>query len=85
MFIGVHLWLIGFFFLSVLCDLCSEHLSFVAAHHANYGGPKVRMDNPQAKALFSPCPLRLWLASFPLCALCAFVVNAFSFPSLMVL
>jgi hypothetical protein len=31
----------------------------VAAHHANYGGPKARMDNPQTIALFSPCPRRL--------------------------
>jgi hypothetical protein len=38
--IRVHLWLIGFFFLCVLCDLCSENLSFVAAHHANYSEGK---------------------------------------------
>jgi hypothetical protein len=36
-FIHVHLRLIGLFFLHVLGDLCGEHLSFVAAHHANYG------------------------------------------------
>jgi hypothetical protein len=74
----------GAFFLfpllfAFLCVLCGEHLSFVAAHHANYGRPKSRTDNPQATALFSPCPWRLALASFPLCVLCAFVVNVFSF------
>jgi hypothetical protein len=37
--IRVHLWLIGFFFLR-------------GRHHANYGGPKSRKDNPQATALF---------------------------------
>jgi hypothetical protein len=36
-FIRVHLRLICLFFLRVLCDLCGEHLSFVAAYHANYG------------------------------------------------
>jgi hypothetical protein len=77
--ICVHLWLIGFFFLCVLRVLCGENLSFEAAHHANYGGPKSRRDNPQTIALFSPCPWRLWLASFPLCDLCALVVNVFFF------
>ena len=50
----------------------------VASHHANYGGPEARTDNPQTTALFPPCPLRFCLASFPLCALCAFVVKIFS-------
>jgi hypothetical protein len=43
-FIRVHLWLIGLFFLRALrdlCDLCGENLSFVAAYHANYGRPNL--------------------------------------------
>jgi hypothetical protein len=58
----------------------------VARHHANYGWPEARTGEFPVitflSSVFSAC---LRLASFPLCALCALVVDAFSFPSLEVL
>jgi hypothetical protein len=50
--------------LRVLCDLCGEHLSFVAAHHANYG-----WGNSTLAAIFAFIhhPSSLICSSCPLC------------------